>query len=76
MRHSQRAGMPAQLRYPNMLRHYWATQQVARGITAAQLQARGGWRDPRSAQAYFQRPLAAATPAAALDLDREPSSAR
>ena len=41
MRHVQRAGMPAHLRYPNMLRHYWATQQVAGGITPAQLQARG-----------------------------------
>jgi hypothetical protein len=48
--------MPAQLRYPNMLRHYWATQQVVGGITPAQLQARGGWRDRRSALAYFQRP--------------------
>jgi integrase/recombinase XerD len=76
LRHAQRAGIPAHLRYPYVLRHFWATQQVARGITAAQLQARGGWRDPRSAQAYFQRPLAAATPAAALDLDREPPSAR
>jgi hypothetical protein len=47
--------MPAHLRYPNMLRHFWATQQVARGITPAELQARGGWRDYRSAQAYFQR---------------------
>jgi site-specific recombinase XerD len=56
LRHAQRAGMPAHLRYPNMLRHYWATQQVARGITPAQLQADGGWRDRRSAQAYFQRP--------------------
>jgi integrase/recombinase XerD len=56
MRHAQRAGMPAHLRYPNMLRHYWATQQVAGGITPAQLQARGGWRDRRSALAYFQRP--------------------
>jgi integrase/recombinase XerD len=56
LRHAQRAGMPTHLRYPNMLRHYWATQQVARGITAAQLQAHGGWRDYRSVQAYFQRP--------------------
>jgi integrase len=55
MRHAQRAGMPAHLRYPNMLRHFWATQQVARGITPAELQAHGGWRDYRSAQAYFQR---------------------
>jgi integrase/recombinase XerD len=76
LRHAQRAGMPAHLGYANMLRHYWATQQVARGITAAQLQAHGGWRDPRSAQAYFQRPPAAATLAAALDLDREPPPAR
>jgi hypothetical protein len=76
LRHAQRAGMPAHLGYANMLRHFWATQQVAHGITAAQLQARGGWRDYRSAQAYFQRPPDAAALAAALDLDREPSSAR
>jgi hypothetical protein len=71
-RHAERAGMPADLRYPNMLRHFWATQQVAHGITPAELQARGGWRDPVSAQAYFQRPPAAAALAAALALDREP----
>jgi integrase/recombinase XerD len=70
LRHAQRAGMPAHLRNPNMLRHYWATQQVADGITPAELQARGGWRDYRSAHAYFQRPPAAAALAAALDLDR------
>jgi integrase len=66
LRHAQQAGIPARLRYPYVLRHYWATQQVARGITPAQLQARGGWRDRRSAQAYFQRPPAAAALAAAL----------
>ena len=56
LRHAQQAGIPAHLRYPSVLRHFWATQQVARGITPAQLQAHGGWRDRRSAQAYFQRP--------------------
>jgi integrase/transposase len=71
LRYAQQAGIPAQLRYPYVLRHFWAAQQVARGITPAELQARGGWRDPRSAQAYFQRPPAAAALAAALDLDRE-----
>jgi integrase len=71
MRHAQQAGIPAHLRYPYVLRHYWASQQVARGITPAQLQARGGWRDRHSAQAYFQRPPAAAALAAALDLSRE-----
>ncbi|HEV8165256.1 MAG TPA: tyrosine-type recombinase/integrase, partial [Actinomycetota bacterium] len=71
LRHAQQAGIPAPLRYPYVLRHYWATQQVARGITPAQLQALGGWREPRSAQAYFQRPPAAAALAAALDLGRE-----
>jgi hypothetical protein len=76
LRHAQRAGMPAHLRYPNMLHHYWATQQVVGGITPAQLQARGGRRDRRSAQAYFQRPPAAAALAAALGLDREPPPAR
>jgi len=76
LRHAQQAGIPAHLRYPYVLRHYWATQQVARGITPAQLQARGGWRDRRSAQAYFQRPPAAAALAAALDLDRETPPAR
>jgi integrase len=76
LRHAQRAGMPAHLRYPNMLRHFWATQQVARGITPAQLQAVGGWQDPRSVQAYFLRPPAAAALAAALGLDRETPSAR
>ena len=70
LRLAQQARIPAHLRYPSTLRHYWATQQVARGITPAQLQARGGWRDYHSAQAYFQRPPAAATLAAALDLDR------
>ena len=55
LRHAQQAGIPAHLRYPYVLRHYWATQQVVRGITPAQLQAHGGWRDRRSAQAYFQR---------------------
>jgi integrase len=70
LRHAQQAGIPAHLRYPYVLRHYWATQQVARGITPAELQARGGWRDRRSAQAYFQRPPASAALAAALDLDR------
>jgi integrase len=76
LRHAQRAGLPAHLRPPNMLRHFWATQQVARGITAAQLQACGGWRDYRSAQAYFPRPPAAAALAAALGLDRETPPAR
>jgi integrase/recombinase XerD len=52
LRHAQQAGIPAHLRYPYVLRHFWATQQVARGITPAELQARGGWRDHRSAQAY------------------------
>jgi integrase/recombinase XerD len=70
LRHAQQAGIPAYLRYPYVLRHYWATQQVARGVTPAELQARGGWRDRRSAQAYFQRPPASAALAAALDLDR------
>jgi integrase/recombinase XerD len=74
--HAQQAGIPAHLRYPYVLRHYWATQQVARGITPAQLQARGGWRDRRSAQAYFQRPPAAAALAAVLDLDRGRPPAR
>jgi site-specific recombinase XerD len=76
LQHAQQAGIPAHLRYPYVLRHYWATQQVARGITPAQLQARGGWRDYRSAQAYFQRPPAAAALAVALDLDREMPAAR
>jgi hypothetical protein len=71
LRHAQRAGMPAHLRYPNMLRHFWATQQVVGGITPAELQTRGGWRDPRSAQAYFQPPPAGAALAAVLRLDRE-----
>jgi integrase len=76
LRHAQQAGIPTHLRYPYVLRHYWATQQVARGITPAELQARGGWRDRRSAQAYFQRPPAAAALAAALDLDRPTPPAR
>ena len=76
LRLAQQAGIPAHLRYPYVLRHYWATQQVVGGITPAQLQARGGWRDPRSAQAYFQRHPAATALAAALDLDRETPSAR
>jgi integrase len=77
LRHAQQAGIPTHLRYPYVLRHYWATQQVARGITPAELQARGGWRDRRSAQAYFQRPPAAAAAlAAALDLDRPTPPAR
>jgi integrase len=75
LRHAERAGMPAHLRYPNTLRHYWATQQVASGIAPAELQARGGWRDRVSAQAYFQRPPAAAALAAALALNREPPPA-
>jgi integrase len=56
LRHAQRAGIATHLRHPHVLRHFWATEQVARGITPAELQARGGWRDYRSAQAYFQRP--------------------
>lgn len=72
LRHAQQAGIPAHLRYPYVLRHFWATRQVVRGITPAQLQAVGGWRDPRSAQAYFVRPPAAA----ALDLDRTTLPAR
>jgi integrase len=76
LRHAQQAGIPTHLRYPYVLRHYWATQQVARGMTPAELQARGGWRDRRSAQAYFQRPPAAAALAAALDLDRPTPPAR
>jgi integrase/recombinase XerD len=75
LRYAQQAGIPPQLRYPSGLRHFWAAQQVARGITPAQLQADGGWRDPRSALAYFHRPAAAAALAAALDLSREPSPA-
>jgi hypothetical protein len=72
LRHAQQAGIPVHLRYPSVLRHYWASQQVARGITPAQLQAHGGWQDRRSAQAYFQRPpTAAARAAAALGPDRE-----
>ena len=69
LRHAARAGIPAQLRYPYVLRHYWATQEVSRGITVDQLQAQGGWRDRRSAQAYFQRPPAARALAMALGLD-------
>jgi integrase/transposase len=76
LRHAQQAGIPAHLGYPYVLRHYWATQEVARGITPAELQARGGWRDYRSAQDYFQRPPAAAALAAALGLGREPPPAR
>jgi integrase len=57
LRHAQAAGIPAQLRSPSVLRHFWAAQQVAGGITPAQLQARGGWRDRRSAEAYFNSPL-------------------
>jgi integrase len=76
LRHAQQAGIPAHLRYPYVLRHFWATQQVARGITPAELQARGGWRDHRSAQAYFQRPPAAAALAGALDLHRAMPPAR
>jgi integrase len=76
LRYAQQAGIPARLRYPYVLRHYWATQQVAGGITPGQLQVRGGWRDRRSAQAYFQRPPAAAALAAALGLDRETPLAR
>jgi integrase len=70
LRYAQQAGIPAHLRYPSVLRHFWATQQVVGGITPAQLQVRGGWRDRRSAQAYFRRPLAAAALTAALGLDR------
>ena len=71
LRYAEQAGIPAHLRYPYVLRHYWATQEVSRGITVDQLQAQGGWRDRRSAQAYFQRPPAASVLAAALDLDHE-----
>ena len=56
LRHAQQAGIPTHLRYPYVLRHFWASQQVARGTTPAQLQVRGGWRDRRSAQMYFQQP--------------------
>ena len=70
LRHAQQAGIPTHLRYPYVLRHFWASQQVARGTTPAQLQARGGWRDRRSAQVYFQQPPAAAALAAALNVDR------
>jgi integrase/recombinase XerD len=76
LRHAQRAGIPAHLRSTFVLRHFWATQQVARGITPAELQARGGWRDRQNVQAYFQRPHAAAALAAALDLDRAPLPTR
>jgi integrase len=76
LRLAQQAEIPAHLRYPSVLRHYWATQQVARGITPAQLQTRGGWRDRRSAQAYYLRPSAAAALAAALGLDPETPPAR
>jgi hypothetical protein len=76
LRHAQQAGIPAHLRYPSGLRHFWATQQVARGIMPAELQARGGWRDRRSAQAYFQRPPAAAALATALDLKHATPPAR
>jgi integrase len=71
-RHAQQAGIPAHLRYPYSLRHFWATQQVTRGVTPAQLQARGGWRDRRNVQVYFQRPAAATALAAVPGLDREP----
>jgi integrase len=76
VRLGQQAGIPAHLRYTSTLRHFWATRQVAEGITPAQLQARGGWRDYRSAQVYFQRPAAAAALAAALGVDRETPPAR
>ena len=33
--YAQQAGIPAHLCYPYVQRHYWATQQVARGITPA-----------------------------------------
>ena len=74
LRHAQQAGISAHLRHPYVLRHYWATQQVARGITPAQLQARGGWRDRRSAQAYFQRPPAAAALTSIPGRRAEPAS--
>jgi integrase len=76
LRHAQQVGIPTHLRYPYVLRHFWAIQQVASGITPAQLQARGGWRDRRSAQVYFQQPPASAALAAALDLDRGAPPAR
>jgi integrase len=76
LRHAQQAGIPAHLRYSYVLRHFWATQQVARGITPAQLQAVGGWRDHRSALVYFQTSPAAAALAAALGLDPETQPAR
>ena len=76
LRLAQQAGIPAHLRYPSVLRHYWATEQVARGITPAQLQARGGWRDYHSAEAYFRRLSAAAALATALGLDGETPPAR
>jgi integrase len=76
LRHAQQVGIPARLRYPYVLRHYWATQQVARGITPAQLQARGGWRDRRSAQVYSKRPPRCSHLAAALEPDGETPPAR
>jgi integrase len=42
LQHAEQAGIPAHLRYPYVLRHYWATQEVSRGITVDQLQAQGG----------------------------------
>ena len=76
LRYAEQAGIPRQLRNPFTLRHFWAIQQVARGITPAELRVRGGWRDPRSPQAHFRRPPAGAALAAALDLDRETPPAR
>jgi integrase len=76
LRYAQQAGIPAHLRYPSSLRHFWATQQAARGTTPAELQAQGGWVDPRSAQVSFHQSPAAAVLSAAPDLDGETPPAR
>jgi len=52
-RHTLRAGIPAHLAHPHILRYYWAGQHASLGTTLHQLMELGGWKDARSVQPYL-----------------------
>jgi integrase len=52
-RHARRAGIPAHLGHPHVLRHYWAVRHATLGTPLHQLMELGGWKDPCSVQPYL-----------------------
>jgi integrase/recombinase XerD len=52
-RHARRAGIPAHLGHPHVLRHSWAARHATLGTPLHLLMELGGWKDPRSVQPYL-----------------------